>query len=800
VVTLAESGKYVGARVRRVEDPRLLAGRARFVDDVALPGMLHLVVVRSTHAHARLGRVDVSRALAAPGVVAALTGAEVEHLVDPLPVNTRVAGQRLLDSHVLAAHKVLHVGEPVAAVLAESRYLAEDAAELVEVEYEPLPAVTSVEQALAADAPLLYEDWGDNVVAELPLSNGDVEAAFAAADHVFRETFRIHRHTGVPLETRGTVAAYEPLTGELTVWTSTQSPHPVRDGLARSLRLPAHKVRVVAADTGGGFGLKDQAYAEDVLAALLSMQLGRPVKWIEDRREHFLATAHAREQVHHVEVAVRADGTLLGVRDHLLADVGAHLHKVGIGPTMFAGLMLPGPYRFGAYACRVQAVVTNKTPCAAYRGFGQPEAAFVMERLMDLVARALGRDPADLRRQNMLRPDELPGRSASGQGYDSGDYPGTLERALAAIDYDSFRRRQAEERGGTDGAHGAHGGGGASNGRHYLGIGLAAYVQASGLGPSKVLGRGGSRGAGFESARVVMDPQGRVTVYTGVSPHGQGLATTLAQLCADALGVRFEDVTIVSGDTAVCPYSPLGTAGSRSAVVGGASLLQAAEQIRDKLARLAAYRLEAAPEDVAFADRQAFVRGAPTRRVAVADLADALHLAHDLPAGLTPGLEEHAVYDPPDFTMANAVHAAVVEVVPATGEVRLLRYAVANDCGVVLNPTIVEGQIHGGVAQGLGGALLEELVYDASGQLLTTSLLDYLLPTAAEMPPLAVEHLQSPSPFTPGGMKGMGEGGCIGALAAIANAVADALAPWDARITSLPLRPETLLRLMDEPG
>jgi aerobic carbon-monoxide dehydrogenase large subunit len=439
MVTVEQTGKYVGARVRRVEDPRLLAGQARFVDDVMLPSMVHLTIVRSPHAHARLRSVDVTPALALRGVVAALGGAEIGRLAAPLLVYTRVPGQRLLDAHLAAVEKVRHVGEPVAALVAESRYLAEDAAELVSVEYETLPAVVSVEQALALDAPLLYEAWGDNVAAEMTLGSGDVDAAFARADHVFRETFYVQRHTGVALETRGTVANYEPLTGELTVWTSTQSPHAVRDALAESLGLPTHRIRVIAADTGGGFGQKDQAYAEDVIACLFAVRLGRPVKWIEDRREHFLATAHGREQVHHVAVAVAADGTLLGVREHCIADMGAHLHKVGIGPPLIGALMLPGPYRLGAYAARVQGVVTTKTPSAAYRGFGQPQAVFVMERMMDLVARALGRDPADLRLQNLLRPDELPYRSPSGQVYDSGDYPEALRRALAAIDYEGVR-------------------------------------------------------------------------------------------------------------------------------------------------------------------------------------------------------------------------------------------------------------------------------------------------------------------------------------------------------------------------
>jgi aerobic carbon-monoxide dehydrogenase large subunit len=780
MIALADTGKYVGARVRRVEDPRLLAGRGRFVDDVTLPGLVHLVVVRSVEAHARLRRVDLAPALAAPGVLDGLAGAAVEHLADPLAVYTRVAGQRLVESHLMATDKVLHVGEAVAALVAESRYLAEDAAECVAIEYEPLPPVLNVEQALAADAPLLYEAWGHNVVAELTIGTGDVDAAFAEAAHVFRETFRIHRHTGIPLETRGTVASYDPFTEDLTVWTSTQGPHTVRDALAESLRLPQHRIRVIAADTGGGFGQKDQAYAEDVLASLFSMRLGRPVKWIEDRREHFLATSHGREQVHHVEVAVAADGTLLAVRDAFQHDVGAHLHKVGLGPAMICAFMLPGPYRLRAYRAHIQGVVTNKTPAAAYRGYGQPQAVFVMERMLDIIARALGRDSAELRLQNMLEPHELPCRSPSGTPYDSGDYPEALRRALAALDYDGLRQEQARAR---------------TAGR-YLGIGLAPYVQATGIGPSKARGSNGSRGAGFESARVVMDRQGRVTAYLGICPSGQGHATSLAQLCADALGVALEDVAIVTGDTQSCPFSPLGTAGSRSAVTGGASLLLAAGKVQDKLVRMAGHQLEAAPEDIVLRDRQATVRGAPTRSVPIARLADGLHLGHDLPADVEPGIEAHAVYDPPAFTMANAVHAVAVEVEAATGEVRILRYAVVNDCGVILNPTIVEGQIHGGIAQGLGGALLEELVYDDGGQLVTTSLMDYLLPTAGEVPPIHIEHMFTPSPFTPGGMKGMGEGGCIGAIAAIANAVADALAPLDARVNALPLRPDRLLELI----
>lgn len=770
----------VGRSVPRREDPRLLTGRARFVDDVDLPGTVHLAFARSPLPHAAIRAVDTSAARALPGVHAAWTIADVDARgLGDLPIVSVQPGQRCLSHPVLARERVRYVGEPLAVVAADDRYLAEDAVESIELDLEPLPAVTDATAAMRPDAPLLHPDWGDNGIVTLVAESGDVERSFADADVVVRERLRSHRYTSMPMETRGAMAHVE-ADGTLVVRISTQAPHRVRTDFANRLGWPEGRLRVVCDHVGGGFGLKDNPYEEEVLVAAMAVALGRPVKWIEDRHESFVASVHAREQLHDVELAARADGTLLGMRDRILGDHGARLARVGVGPLATTLISLPGPYRMDSYRAEATAVATNKVPSGGYRGFGMTQAAFVTERMMDRLARELDLDPAELRRRNLIRPEELPATSPAGMAYDSGDYPAALDRALELVEYDARRERQASLR---------------AAGR-LPGLGLCLYVEVTGLAPSAVMGAIGLRVGGYESVDVSIDTQGRVTVATGMMSTGQGHATTLAQLAADALGVPLDQVTVVQGDTSRTPYAAAGSIGSRAAVVGGAAVNVASTRLREKVVRVGAHLLEAAPEDVDVVDGAVHVRGSRSAGIPLARVAEAAYLAHDLPDDVAPGLVESEMYDPPALTFAYAAHAAAVEVHRDTGRVEIVRYAVVHDCGTMINPMIVEGQVVGGVAQGLGGALLEELVYDDDGQLLTTSFLDYVMPTASGMPSIALDHLETPAPHIPGGMKGAGEGGAIAPPAAVANAVEDALSPLGVEITETPLTPARIWELI----
>jgi aerobic carbon-monoxide dehydrogenase large subunit len=776
-----ESDRFVGRSVRRTEDPRLLTGRGRYTDDVDLPGTLELAFVRSPLPHARIVRIDAARALAVPGVERVLTIGDLdERGLGELPITSIQPGQRCVSYPLLARERVRFVGDPVAVVVAEDRYLAEDAAELVEVEYEPLEVVTDPVAALEPDAPRLYDDWADNVIVTLLNEKGDAARAIGAADVVVRERLRSHRYTSVPLETRAAVAYVEP-GGVLTVRLSSQAPHRARTNLAELLGWPEHRLRVLTPDVGGGFGLKDHAYAEEALAAVLAIQTGRPVKWVEDRREHFLGSVHAREQLHDVELAANSDGTIVALRDRIVADYGGRLERVGVGPLATTLVSMPGPYRFQDYRVEGVAVATNKVPSGGYRGFGITQAAFVMERAMDRLARALELDPAELRRRNFVRPDEFPYSSASGLEYDSGDYETALDRALELVGYERWRARQAELR---------------EQGR-YVGIGLCSYVELTGFAPSTLLGLIGMNVGGYENVTVTMDPHGRVTVATGMMSTGQGHQTTLGQLCADALGVPLEDIVVVQGDTARTPYAATGSIGSRGATVGGPAVLLAGGRLKAKLGQIGAHMLEAHPDDVEVSEGRVFVRGSSDRAIPVAKVAEAAHLAHDLPEGVTPGLAEQEAYDPLNLAFAFATHATVVEVDIETGRLTFHEYAVVHDCGTVINPMIVEGQMVGGVAQGIGGTLLEELVYTDEGQLATTSFMDYMIPTAVEIPDVALDHTETPSPHVPGGMKGAGEGGAIAPPAAVANAVEDALHPLGVSITETPLTPAKLWQLLD---
>jgi carbon-monoxide dehydrogenase large subunit len=773
--------RYFGAAVPRREDPRFLRGEARYVDDIKLPGLLHAAFLRSPHAHALIRGVRTVAAAAMPGVVAVFTFADLERWMAPLPLfGTPPPGLaaairfelRQAQQWALCRDRARHVGEIVAMVVAESRALAEDAVERIEVDWEPGAAVTDMRAGAEPGAPLVHADWGSNVAVAFTHGIGDAEAAFASAEVTVSETFHIQRYVGMPLEMRGVVAQWDRRDGSLTTWNSTQVSHFVQQGLAQALNLPHHKIRVIAPDLGGGFGTKASGYAEDVLVPIAALRLNRPVKWTEDRREHMMAAAHARHQTHEISLAARRDGTITGLRDRIWLDLGAY-NVWGIVLPYNTVAHLIGPHRIRDMRVDVRGVVTHKTPNAPYRGAGRPETVFAMDRIVDVLARRLGLDPADIRRRNYIRPDELPWdfgmpyRDGNPLVYDTGDFPGALEAALKAAGYEEFRREQPPRR-----ARGL-----------WSGIGISGYVEGTAIGP-------------FEGASVKLDLSGRVTVATGAVNSGQGHETSFAQVAADALGVPLDWVTVIGGDTAAVPFG-VGTFASRSAVTAGSSIADACGQIREKLVRAAATALEAAPADIEIADGTVFVRGALSSALPLARLIQASMPTFARPGVASPDFEASAYHHVPTVTYASAVHVAQVEVDPGTGHVRLVRYVVAHDCGKIINPLIVEGQVHGGVAQGVGGALFEEMVYDEQGQLLTGSLMDYLVPTSMELPRIETVHLECPSPRNPLGVKGLGEGGAISPPAAIANAIEDALAPLGVRITGTPVSPARLLALIE---
>ena len=773
--------KYFGAAVKRREDPRFLRGEARYLDDLKLPGMLHAAFLRSPHGHARLGAVRTETAARMPGVVAVYTFAALERWMKPLPLfgapPPALAAAvkfeiRQAQQFPLCRDRVRYVGEIVAMVVADSRARAEDAAEQIEVDWEPLPACVDMVHAADPGAPLVHEAWGSNVGVAFRHTVGDAEAAFAAADAVMRETFHIQRYVGMPLEGRGVVAVWDRRDGTLTTWNSTQVSHFVQQGLTATLDLPPHKVRVIAPDLGGGFGTKASGYAEDVLVPIAAMRLNRPVKWTEDRREHMMSAAHARHQVHAIELAARRDGTILGLRDRIWLDLGAY-NVWGVVLPYNTVAHLLGPHRIPNMAIEFQAVTTHKTPNAPYRGAGRPETVFAMDRAVDRLSRQLGLDPAEIRRKNYIRADEMPYdlrmpyRDGNPLVYDTGDFPAALESALQAAGYDEFRKEQAALR-----ARGIH-----------RGIGISGYVEGTAIGP-------------FEGATVKVDLAGRVLVATGAVNSGQGHETSFAQVAADVLGVPLEWVTVIGGDTAAVTFG-VGTFASRSAVTAGSSILDAATQVRDKLVRAAAALLEAAPADVDIEDGQALVRGTPASAVPLSRVVQASIPTFARPGVASPDFEASAYHHVPTVTYASAVHVAQVEVDVGTGHVKLLRYVVSHDCGKVINPLIVEGQVHGGVAQGVGGAMFEEMVYEEQGQLLTGTLMDYLVPTATDLPRFETVHLEYPSPRNPLGAKGLGEGGAISPPAAIANAVEDALAPFGVVIRETPVSPARILALLE---
>ena len=754
-----------------------------YVSDIRLPNMLHAALLRSMHAHARIRAVDVKEALRLDGVVGVWTGREIEGRISPFPESFEIHPARWLEGvkpilqgprpRALAQEKVHYVGEPVAIVVAEDRPKAEDAIDAIVVEYEGLPVVVDPEESLQPRATLVHEGSNNNVVFSFRIEKGNVDGALGAAPYTLRERFRHHRYCAAPLEGRGVVAWVEPKTNILTVWSSTQMPHLVRRQIAAQLSLPEETVRVIAPDIGGGFGPKVFVYPEEILVPFLALQLGCPVKWIEDRTEHFISTAHGRDQLHDVECAFDEEGHILAFRDRFLLDNGAY-NPMGLTDAYNTAAHLQGPYKVPALSISGTCVSTNKVPNAPYRGAGRPEAVFVMERCIDSIAARLRLDPAEVRRRNFVQPDEMPYhagilyRDGEPIRYDSGNYPETLTRALEAAGYDELRRRQQELR---------------QRGR-YLGVGIGCYVEGTGVGS-------------FEGARVRIDASGQLIIATGATGHGQGHETVFAQIAADLWGVTPDKVSLVEGDTASIPFG-CGTFGSRSTVNVGSAIYGASARLKEKVVRLAAHILEANPDDLKLGDGKVFIRGLPQRALSFSELARAAvpGWASKLPEGLEPGLEATFYFVPPTVTWANAAHVAVIEVEIDTGIIKLLDYVVSHDAGKLINPLLVDGQIHGGVAQGIGAALYEEIAYDQNGQLLSGSFVNYLLPGAMEVPNIKTVHLESPSPLNPLGVKGLGEGGAIAPPAAIANALADALLPFTVRVNEIPLSPNRVMELV----
>ena len=764
--TITPAGAWIGRPIKRREDLRFLQGRARYVDDINLPNMAHLVVVRSPHAHARLRGVDVDRARRAPGVVAVVTAQDLAGRIHPMPINPLPQGDRLapVPHPVLAAEKVRYVGEPVVAVLAETRAAAVDAGGLVEVDYEPLPAISDPRRALDTQV-LLHESLGENVLVRMTRGTGDVGAAFAAATRVVRGAFHIPRIVAAPMEPRGVVAAYDRDADLLTLWCSNQEPYRPRSQASRVLGRPEERIRAVVPDVGGAFGSKGNLPPEAAVAAWLAIDLGRPVKWVEDRRENFMSSNQARGVDADVEVAVEPNGRITALRASAVADIGAYLFPTSATPCTRVVDLLTGAYDIPVARVDLVGAATNKVPTAPYRGAGRPEAAYIIERMVDLVAAELGLDPTVVRRRNLIARDRFPYKTALGTEYDSGDYTTALDRACALAEYDRWREEQRRARAGG----------------RLLGIGVAVYVEPAG-------------GQLWESAAVVVNPDGRVIVRTGSTAHGQGHDTTFAQIAAETLQVPLDAVAVEQGDSAVMPKG-VGTFGSRSVTCGGSAVLGELEKIKTKMRKIAAHLLEAAEGDIRWDGGRLYVQGAPARAVTFQDVAAAAHDGR-LPAGTEPGLETSGIFTLPGQVYPFGAYVAVVEVERDTGEVHILKFVAVDDAGRIINPLLAEGQVIGAIVQGLGQALVEEAVYDDAGQLVTGTFADYAMLHAAHAPAVIAEFTETLSPFNPLGAKGVGEAGTVGAPPALANAVIDALAPLGVRHIDLPLTGEKLWNLM----
>lgn len=775
------SARVFGSAIRRREDPRLLTGTGTFTDDIILPGMVHAAMLRSPHAHARIKSLDTSKAAKAPGVLAVYTAKDTEGALKPMPCAWLVpnADLKVAEYPVMAKDTVRYAGDIVAVVVAQSPYQAYDALDLIDVAYEPLPAVVDPQKATAKDAPQVHATAPGNQAFHWTVAGGDVTAAFSAPDAVIVKD-RIIQQRLIPtaMEPRSAVAQWTAASQELTLWNTTQNPHIVRFIASIVTGVPEDKLRVVAPEVGGGFGSKIPQYPGEFIACFCAMRLNRPVKWTETRSENYMATTHGRDHVQEVEMVGTKDGKITGVRASVWAGMGAYLSTAAPGiPTILHGLMLCGPYLIPAVHEDVYGIYTNTTPVEAYRGAGRPEATYMLERLIDRFAAAIGKDPVEVRRINLIPKFDNGHPVATGLSYDSGDYHANLDKALAHVGYDQLRKEQAEAR---------------AKGR-LMGIGVCTYVEICGLGPSQVAGAVGFQGGLWESAIVRFHPSGKVNVFIGSKPHGQGEETTFAQIVASEVGVDVNDVKVMHGDTDKTPMG-WGTYGSRTTAVSGAALAIAVRKIKDKAKALAAHLLEASVEDMDYADGKFFVKGAPAKAKTIQDIALMANVAWNMPPGMEAGLEASSFYDPPNFVYPFGTHVAVVEVNPSTGAIALRRYACVDDCGPQINPMIVEGQVHGGVVQGIGQALWEEAVYADNGQLLTGSLMDYAIPRADVLPDIEVLNTVTPSPHHPLGVKGIGEAGTIASTCTVYNAVIDALRPLGVDALPMPMTPERVWR------
>ena len=765
---------YSGQSVKRFEDHRLLTGQSAYVDDLKLPGMLHALVLRSPHAHATIRSIDTTAASSLTGVVLVVTAPDLAEEVRNVPtrVTTDADDLKPPEHPVLADDKVCYVGQPVAIVVAEDQYVARDALELIQVDYEPLPSVVDPLGALAADAPIVHQEIGTNLALQTVNAGGDLEEAFALADHIVRQRFQVQRIAPAPMEPRGVMADYQSREDLLTVWDSTQHPHEMREHIADLLGRPQDSVRLIAPDVGGGFGEKGCMYPEEVAIPYLSILLNRPIRWAEDRQENMTAF-HGRGHTVDMEAAAKSDGTLLGIRVQIVADLGAYFLLSTPTVPVLTTHRLTGPYRTPAMSVEVKGVITNKPPTGAYRGAGGPEAAFCMERTVDLIARDLGLDPVEIRKKNFIAPDAFPYETPTGITYDSGSYWEVLERALEMSDYQSWKEHIHQQ----------------STSDTLIGVGLATVVKGSGGRVIRLT----------DHARVIVDASGQVTAHTGVSPHGQGSVTTFSQLVADALGVTPWDVQVLHSDTDILPEGG-GTSGSRGMIAGGSAMYYVLEEAREKLTSIASHLLHCPAEEVVLRAGQAFDRRDPLQAIPFPQVAAAAYDEEMLPPGVEPGLDFTGTHSLPASPYAFGAHVAVVQVSRESGHIEILKYAAVHDAGRIINPMLAEGQVQGGIAQGIGQALMEGMVYSEEGQPLTGSLMDYALPRASNTPDFILDTIETPSPVTPMGVKGIGELPTLAAPVAVVNAVMDALAPLGIRHIDTPLTPEKVWQAIQESG
>ena len=764
-----------GSAIKRREDPRLITGAATYVDDVKLPGLTYAAILRSPYAHARITAINVSEARKAAGVIAVYTGADIKDRVTPVPCAWNVPNCDLkVPAHpLLAFEKVRYVGDGVAMVVADSRAAARDAIDLIDVDYDTLDGGVDPEKMAQAGAPQLHDSVPGNIAFTWVVAGGDAERAFQSAEVTVQQRIVQQRLLPTAMEPRAAVASYNKGSGQLTLWATSQNPHIHRFLCSVMLKLPEHRIRVITPEVGGGFGSKIPAYPDEALVSFAAMDLGRPVKWTEDRSENYKVTIHGRDHVQYVELCGNRDGTITGLRTKVYAGMGAYASTAGPGiPTILHGLIYPGAYGVPNVHGTIYGVYTSSAPVDAYRGAGRPEASYLLERMVDIFARKIGMDPVEVRRKNFIPPEKFPFTTSTGLTYDSGNYEPALDRALQMLDYKAFRRQQEEAR---------------KQGR-FLGVGVVSYIEICGLGPSQVAGAVGFGGGLYDSAVVRVYPTGVVRVYIGASPHGQGEETTFAQIVADEFGYPVENIEIVHGDTETTPQG-WGTYGSRSTAVCGSAVKVAALRVKEKAKKIAAHLMEANEQDIHWKDDAFQVRGSPGQGKSFAEVALMANVAWNMPAGVEPGLEASAFFDPSNFVYPFGSHVCTVEVDPETGEVKILRYIAVDDCGPHINPMIVEGQIHGGVVQGLGEGLQEICIYDEAGQLITGTMMDYAVPRASQMPHIETDHTVTPSPVNPLGVKGCGEAGTISSAACLVNAVCDALAPLGITHIDKPLTP-----------